>query len=365
MARRRDSKVFQLYKHVLIISDDEAHAKIDHTNISAFAPKTITLASSSADALRQLAKKEIDLILCDAQLEDMTDIDFIQKIKNDTRLQKIPVVLITEVSSKEHVLDAIAVGCVGYIIRPYSEETFERYLLTSAEVDTYQEIETQQLAEADTLVSSGNYDKAIESFKTILSAQEEAQKYYDMGCDFLLQEKYGKAIRAFKKALRINEVYAEAYQGLAKAYMHKGDGSSYTRYMHKASEIYAQFDRLEETKATFVEVLKYENDVPNPYNTLGVRLRRKGDYIGAIRAYERALELTPTDENIYYNLSKAHYFLDNIEEAGRAITKALQLNPKLEEAEKLYIRIFNTAFSPGAKKHKLALPTQPLASKDV
>ena len=342
MARRRDSKVFQLYKHVLIISDDEAHAKIDHTNISAFAPKTITLASSSADALRQLAKKEIDLILCDAQLEDMTDIDFIQKIKNDTRLQKIPVVLITEVSSKEHVLDAIAVGCVGYIIRPYSEETFERYLLTSAEVDTYQEIETQQLAEADTLVSSGNYDKAIESFKTILSAQEEAQKYYDMGCDFLLQEKYGKAIRAFKKALRINEVYAEAYQGLAKAYMHKGDGSSYTRYMHKASEIYAQFDRLEETKATFVEgdgssytrymhkaseiyaqfdrleetkatfveVLKYENDVPNPYNTLGVRLRRKGDYIGAIRAYERALELTPTDENIYYNLSKAHYFLD-------------------------------------------------------
>lgn len=346
MALKRGSKAFHQFRNILIVSSEDVHARRDQASIAAFGPDMVTILESGAEAVDYLSESPVDLILCDSTLADMDGIRFVQILKRNMSLKMLPVIMITLENRKQHVLDAIAAGCVGYILRPYALDTFEKYLISTAEINTYPEIEELQLAEAKELVSRGSFDEAIETFEEILSIQEEAQKYYDLGCDYLLKELYGKAIIAFKKAVKINDLFAEAYKGLAEAYMGKGDKEAYTRYLHKASEVFAQFDRMEEAKAAFIEVLKYERDIPNPYNSLGVRLRKQGDYQGATHAYRRALELTPKDENIYYNLGKAYYFMGEIDTAGEAVTSALKLNPNFPEAEKLYTRIFNAAFKP-------------------
>ncbi|MBU1248320.1 MAG: tetratricopeptide repeat protein [Proteobacteria bacterium] len=365
MALKRSSKAYRLFRHILIVSGVDVHARRDQASMATFAPDAVTIIESGAEAVDYLNDHPIDLVLCDSELADMDGIKFVQILKRNMSQKMLPVIMITLENRKQYVLDAIAAGCVGYVLRPYVVDTLEKYIVSTKEINTYPEIEELQLAEAKDLVSRGNFDEAIDTFEEILSIQEEAQKYYDMGCDFLLKEFYGKAIIAFKKAVKINDLFAEAYSGLAEAYKGKGDDEAYARFMHKASEVFAQFDRMEEAKSAFIEVLKYEQDVPNPYNSLGVKLRKQGDYRGAIHAYERALELTPEDENVFYNLSKAFYFMGDIDLAGNAVTSALNLNSNFPEAEKLYTRIFNNQFIPTQQPRATAHETKQSSAKDI
>ncbi|MGE4506726.1 MAG: response regulator, partial [Desulfovibrionaceae bacterium] len=249
MALKRNSKAFQMFRHVLIVSGTEVHARRDQASISAFAPDTVTIIPSGAEAVDYMNEHPVDLVLCDSELKDMEGVRFVQIIKRNMSLKMLPMIMVTLENRKQHVLDAIAAGCVGYVLRPYAQETLERYLVSTRELHNYPEIEELQLAEAKELVGRGHFDEAIEAFEEILSIQDEAQKYYDLGCDYLLREFYGKAIIAFKKAVKINDLFAEAYKGLAEAYKGRGEMESYTLFLHKASEIYAQFDRMEEAKA--------------------------------------------------------------------------------------------------------------------
>jgi tetratricopeptide (TPR) repeat protein len=75
-----------------------------------------------------------------------------------------------------------------------------------------------------------------------------------------------------------------------------------------------------------------------------VRLRKSGDLAGAMHAYQQAVELTPEDENIFFNMSKAYYFMGNIAEAKINVEQALTLNPGFTEGRKLYRKLFNKEF---------------------
>jgi len=333
-----------LFDTVVILTANDEHARRDRRSLAPFRPQRVEQFSSGARALEFLAANRADLVLLDSQLDDMDAPGFLRLVRRDMRLSRVPVVMVTTQSQRDKVLDAIAAGCAGYILRPYSEETFRKHVLRGCQIERVTEIEEQQIADAREMVAMGNFDDAIEAFEEIISEQNMAQKYYDMGCRCLVRQKYGQAIIAFKKAIKINDLFAEAYKGLADAYKGKGSLEDYKRYLQKAAEIHAQFNRMEETKELFIEILKYDPDTPNPFNSLGVKLRKSGDLPGALHAYHQALALTPDDENIHFNMSKAHYFMGNVDDAKECVTKALEINPGFEEGRRLYRKLFAREF---------------------
>lgn len=346
MTLRSNSRVYGHFKHVLVVSSRDVHSQRDQLFMQAFSPDTVTVMTAGADALDFIAHNKCDLVLCDTELEDMEGVDFVQRLNQHLKMKMMPVILITLDNRKETVLKSISAGCSGYVIRPYSMKTFERYLVLAKQLVRYPEIEDLQLEEARELVSMGDFDDAIETFEEILDIQDEAQRYYDMGMHYLLEEKFGKAIVSFKKAVRLNDLFAEAYKGLADAYRGKGDMSRCQSYLQKAAEVHAQFDRLEEAKSIFIEALQLSGDMPNPFNTLGVKLRKQGDYPGALHAYFQALELTPKDEHIYFNIAKAYYYMGDLPRAGEHVAKALDLQHTFEEADKLFQRVYGKPYEP-------------------
>lgn len=344
--RKKSSKAYGIYDNILILTDIEVHAKRDMATIMSFGPKDVKVFSNGAAAIDYLTDTPVDLIFCDSSLEDMSGIKFAQTVNINMSGRPLPIIMVTLENQKDHVLDSIAAGCIGYILRPYSMDTFEKYLILAQQLDSYPEIEEMELQEAKDMVERGDFDEAIEAFEELISCQDEAQKYYDMGCQFMAQTKYGKAIVSFKKAVKINDLFAEAYKGLADAYKGRGDLEAFKKYLKKAADVHAQFDRLEETKTLFIEILKYESETPNPFNTLGVNLRKQGDYPGAIHAYRQALQLTPEDENIHFNMAKALYFMGKLEESSTEVVSSLSMNPNFREAHKLYQRIHGKPWTP-------------------
>lgn len=334
------------FQHVLIISSQEVHARRDRSSLKNFKCSQIKWLATGVEAIDYLSRNSVDIVLCDSEIQDMTGIKLLNLVRKNLKLHNLPIVMVTLENHRHHVLDAIQAGCTGYVLRPYSLDTFEKHLRMAMQLTMYAEIETEQLADGKELLSEGNFDEAIDTFEEIISIQDEAQRYYDMGMKYLMQQLYGKAIISFKKAVKINNLFAEAFQGMAEAYKGKGDEKQYTRYLQKAADIYAQFDKLEETKSLFIEILKYESQTPNPFNTLGVTLRKSGDYAGAVHAYIQALKLTPEDENIHFNTAKAYYFMGDLEKAKGHIVQALDIDLDFPEAVKLYRKIVGKDYKP-------------------
>ncbi len=333
-----------LFDTVVIVSKNEDNARRDRRSLASFRPQRVEVFASGQKALAFLSANHADMVLVDSHIEDMDAMQFLRAARRDLRLRDVPVVMVTANTSREQVLDAIAQGCAGYILRPYSEDTFAKHVLRGCQVERVTEIERQQIADARDMMAAGNFDDAIEAFEEIISEQSQAQKYYDMGCRCLVRQKFGQAIIAFKKAIKINDLFAEAYKGLADAYKAKGELDEFKRYLQKAAEVHAQFNRLEETKELFIEILKYDPLSPNPFNSLGVKLRKSGDLAGALHAYTQALTLTPEDENIHFNISKAYYFMGNVESAKVSVEKALELSPGFEEGRRLYRKLYNREY---------------------
>ncbi|THB63619.1 MAG: response regulator [Desulfovibrio sp.] len=336
------------YRRILVLTSNESHAKWDMGAAQKLKPAYSDALSTGSEGLAYMKRFKTDLVLLDSTLEDMDGIGFLLQLKEKGGTNDTTVIMVTTENRRNKVLDSLAAGCSGYILRPYSQQTFERHILQSKRTEDFTEIEESQLAEAKELVGQGAFDDAIEAFEEILEEKDEAERYYDMGMGYLVESKYGKAIVAFKKAVKLNNLFAEAYKGLAEAYEGKGKHEEAVKFLKHAAGIHAHFDQLDETKELFIKILKMESEAPNPFNSLGVQLRRKGDTHGAIKAYKRALELTPDDEHVYFNLSKAYLFLNNKENAEINLRKALSLNGEFGEARTMFETLTGLKWAPSA-----------------
>lgn len=65
------------------------------------------------------------------------------------------------------------------------------------------------------------------------------------------------------------------------------------------------------------------------FNQLGIALRQQGKWREAVTEYERALEISPKDEGLYFNMGMAYADGDVIRDARRCMEKALELNADL------------------------------------
>jgi len=214
------------------------------------------------------------------------------------------------------------------------------HLYYLVEIDKFGTIEEELIEEAEGKIRNGDFDQAIVDFKEIVETEsDEAKEYFDQGVKYLVEKKYAKAIVAFKKVLKINDMFIKAYRGLANAYRGKGDMEQYQYYMQQAAEEYARLNEFEEVKSIFVQILKFDDNAPNPYNTLGIKLRKEKKYDMALDAYKQALKLDPYDENIYYNFARALYFSNYVDSSVKCLKKALKLNRDFEEARQLYHKI--------------------------
>ena len=67
-------------------------------------------------------KGDVDLILLDVEMPVMDGHEFLRTVKRDSRYQAIPVIMLTSVSRKEKVIEAVRIGAKQYITKPFSGE---------------------------------------------------------------------------------------------------------------------------------------------------------------------------------------------------------------------------------------------------
>ena len=115
----------------ILIVDDSSLTRvaikriIDMVDIDA---KDILEACNGQEALGILAENDIDMVLADLNMPEMSGMELIQKMKESKDLANIPVIVVSTESSTTRVNDLIEDGIKGFLHKPFTPEDFRTIL---------------------------------------------------------------------------------------------------------------------------------------------------------------------------------------------------------------------------------------------
>jgi PAS domain S-box-containing protein len=78
-------------------------------------------AQSGAEALGKLFGTEVDLVLLDIKMPDMSGFEVLTRLRSDKKTQRIPVIMITSHTENEARLKSLELGCDDFISKPFKQ----------------------------------------------------------------------------------------------------------------------------------------------------------------------------------------------------------------------------------------------------
>jgi eukaryotic-like serine/threonine-protein kinase len=197
--------------------------------------------------------------------------------------------------------------------------------------------------------TTGKNTQAVAELKRALElAPNSDEAYRNLGEAYSRSGQSGDAIAAYQKAVAANPYYWSNHIALGNAYLRLGDNAKALPEFQKVIEIasdnpmgyeglgtlYMREGKWSEAIPQFTKALSLAPDSPT-YSNLGTAYFFMKDYDKATKMYEKAVEMTPNDEQLQGNLGDAYRWSGHSDQAAAAYGKAislafqeLQVNPR-------------------------------------
>jgi tetratricopeptide (TPR) repeat protein len=284
---------------------------------------------------------DVEAIFSDWQLGQFDGLVLLKLMRADKKFSDIPVVLIAGQLNRDMIIDAGNAGVSGILLKPFDGKSVGEKIGYVFDID-----DREKDREADgfmengkALVSEGKYEEALSTFNQVIDHYENPEVYYNIGYIKASQQHYDESIIAFRRAITIDQKYAEAFEALGEVYLKIGFNDKSAEMMQRAGDIYLEKNMSKEAEIAFHEVLKLNPNSTNIYNSLGILYRRDQNFAKALQAYEKALKVDPEDENIFFNLGRACSDSGFLKRAKLYLEKALEIYPGFEEASLLLNKV--------------------------
>lgn len=324
------------FRSALVATNSEGHARVDARFLKkANIPNVRTITSMEA-AKKVLAKHYIDIILCDESLDDMSGIEFARELKNSVNYREIPILMAAVPSHRGAVLDAVAAGCSGYMIRPYSMRTLLEQLLRVNCLPEYLAPELAAVRFANNQMSDGNHAAALHILQRIAAEPEDQSLYFQEALEHLEHKEYEEAILVFKKALKFDPQNTDAQLGLAKAWLRKKNTTQGLKYLTIAASQCATLKIFAQKRHEFIDIIENDAEGFNPFFGVGQDLIRSGKFKQALDSLRIALDLTPGRGDILAAMGRVYHFLRQPEKALEAVVAALEKDAENTDGRQLY-----------------------------
>ena len=119
---------------ILLVEDDEVDTMTVKRSLKDLQVRnnliTVSNGEEALDYLRDEQQRKPCIILLDINMPKMNGIEFLTVAKNDDKLKKIPVIVLTTSQEEQDKLDSFELGVAGYMIKPCTYEKFLELLRT-------------------------------------------------------------------------------------------------------------------------------------------------------------------------------------------------------------------------------------------
>jgi len=107
---------------VLVVDDFATMRKIVKNVLKQISIENVVEAENGKYDLNVLKSEDVDLIISDWMMPEMTGIEFLKACKEDDEKKKIPFIMVTAEGQKESVMEAIKSGVDNYIVKPFTPD---------------------------------------------------------------------------------------------------------------------------------------------------------------------------------------------------------------------------------------------------
>lgn len=117
-------------KTVLVVDDSRIMRNIVKNTFTAMnIPCQFVEAGNGKDALILLEKQEINLVLLDWNMPELSGLDFLKRVRAMEKYRSLPIIMVTSEAARYNVIEALKNGATDYIIKPVNEKSFREKLL--------------------------------------------------------------------------------------------------------------------------------------------------------------------------------------------------------------------------------------------
>ena len=113
---------------VLVVDDFATMRRIVKGVLKQLGYNDIIEAEDGEQALKELKKEKIGLIVSDWNMPNMTGLDLLKAVRSDDTLKDTPFLMVTAEGQKENVVQSVQAGASNYIVKPFTPETFSAKL---------------------------------------------------------------------------------------------------------------------------------------------------------------------------------------------------------------------------------------------
>ena len=154
-------------------------------------------------------------------------------------------------------------------------------------------------------------------YKVKTKEERETDKHIALAEKHRERKEFNSAEWEYNSALKIDPDSIRANFGVGTLYMEMGQ-------VDKAKSV---FQKLSQIEAIFEEENKHI------FNEFGIELRKANMVEEALANYMKAIEISPGDENLYFNVARLYYDTKDWTNALKWIEKSISINPNSREAK--------------------------------
>lgn len=103
-------------KKILIVEDEPSFSKILAYKLKT-AGAIVIVAADGDEALEKAHKEQLDLVLLDLIMPEMSGFDFLEEIRKDERLKDLPVIVLSSLEQELNEEKCRELGVVDYLIK--------------------------------------------------------------------------------------------------------------------------------------------------------------------------------------------------------------------------------------------------------
>jgi chemosensory pili system protein ChpA (sensor histidine kinase/response regulator) len=109
-------------KPLVMVVDDSITMRKVTTRVLERADFDVVTAKDGLDALEKLQDTVPDLMLLDIEMPRMDGYELATYMRNDSRMRKVPIIMITSRTGEKHRQRALEIGVERYLGKPYQED---------------------------------------------------------------------------------------------------------------------------------------------------------------------------------------------------------------------------------------------------
>ena len=220
---------------------------------------------------------------------------------------------------------------------------FSKYIKDSLGLDVSdKDIEFQLLSKANSFIKSGNFKKAEEIYRDLISREMGSYiAYSQLGAILLINSSYDDALENLLKANALNPKDINTLTNLAKAYRIKGQIDlaivTYQKILKINPNDFKALDLLgviyldKKDYSASINYLKNSLLINKDYFNSNFNFALANQQIGnwgiALKYYENVLQIDPKCHLAYYNLGEAYNNIGEVNKSISSYEKCINLKP--------------------------------------